>query len=46
MLVPLQREVDRQMLEIAPEKWSEDTVHPYLWAHAWIAHRWLDATGL
>jgi lysophospholipase L1-like esterase len=46
VLVPLQREIDRQIAEIPPERWSEDTVHPYLWAHAWIAHQWLRATGL
>jgi lysophospholipase L1-like esterase len=45
-LVPLQREIDRQIVEIPPERWSPDTVHPYLWAHAWIAQQWLDATGL
>jgi lysophospholipase L1-like esterase len=46
VLVPLQREIDRKLAEIPPEKWSVDMVHPYLWAHAWIALRWLDATGL
>jgi len=45
-LVPLQREIDRHIVEIPPERWSPDTVHPYLWAHAWIAQQWLDATGL
>ncbi len=45
-LVPLQQEIDRQIVEIPSEKWSEDMVHPCLWAHAWIALRWLDATGL
>jgi len=44
--VLLQREIDRQIAEVPPEKWSADTVHPYLWAHAWIAQRWLEATGL
>ena len=44
--VPLQLHLDRQILEIVPERWSEDTVHPYLWAHAWIAQQWLKATGL
>lgn len=44
-LVPLQAQIDRLILEIAPEKWSSDSVHPYLWAHAWIAQRWLQATG-
>ena len=46
VLVPLQLHLDRQILEIPPERWSEDSVHPCLWAHAWIAQRWLDATGL
>jgi len=46
VLVPLQKEIDRCIGEIPPEKWSQDTVHPYLWAHAWIAQQWLDATGL
>jgi PhoPQ-activated pathogenicity-related protein len=44
--VPLQTEIDRRITEIPPEKWSQDMVHPYLWAHAWIAQQWLDATGL
>jgi lysophospholipase L1-like esterase len=46
VLVPLQCGIDRQILEIPPERWSEDTVHPYLWAHAWLAQQWLNATGL
>ncbi len=46
VLVPLQSEIDRQIVEIPPERWSQDTVHPYLWAHAWIAQQWLNATGL
>jgi lysophospholipase L1-like esterase len=46
VIVPLQREIDRQIVETPPERWSQDTVHPYLWAHAWIAQQWLNATGL
>jgi lysophospholipase L1-like esterase len=46
VLVPLQSEIDKQIEQVPSEKWSEDMVHPYLWAHAWIAHRWLQATGL
>jgi acyl-CoA thioesterase-1 len=46
LIVPLQREIDRHIVEIPPEKWSQDTVHPHLWAHAWIAQQWLDTTGL
>jgi len=45
VIVPLQREIDRRIVEIPSEKWSQDMVHPYLWAHAWIAQQWLDATG-
>ncbi len=46
VLVPLQSQIDRQIADVPPERWSEDTVHPYLWAHAWIAQQWLNATGL
>lgn len=46
VLVPLQAQVDRLTREIPPDKWSADTVHPYLWAHAWIAQQWLRAAGL
>ena len=45
-LIPLQQEIDEQIHEVAAEKWSEDMVHPFVWAHAWIAQRWLEATGL
>ena len=24
------------------DQWADDTVHPYTWAHAWIAKQWLD----
>jgi acyl-CoA thioesterase-1 len=44
--VLLQSEIDRLIEVVPPEKWSADAVHPYLWAHAWIAQRWLEATGL
>lgn len=44
--VPLQQEIDRQITQVAPERWSCDMVHPRLWAHAWIAQQWLEATGL
>ncbi len=44
--VLLQKEVDKLIAEVPPERWSTDSVHPRLWAHAWIAQRWLEATGL
>ena len=46
VLVALQEEIDKQILDVPPERWSQDGVHPYRWAHAWIAQRWLEATGL
>ena len=46
VLVPLQSRIDEQIRQVPPEKWSQDSVHPYTWAHAWIAQRWLEATGL
>jgi lysophospholipase L1-like esterase len=46
VLVPLQSSINEQITEVPPEKWSEDTVHPYVWAHAWIARHWLEATEL
>jgi len=41
LLVPLQTEVDRLIRNIPPARWSDDMVHPYTWAHAWIAQNWL-----
>ena len=46
VLVPLQELIDKKIEEVPPYKWSDDMVHPYLWAHAWIAQRWLEATDL
>ena len=46
VLVPLQQEIDRLIATAPPERWSDDGVHPHLWAHAWIAQRWLEATRL
>jgi len=46
VLVPLQAQVDEQVRQVPPEKWAADSVHPCVWAHAWIAQRWLEATGL
>jgi len=46
VLVPLQSRVDEQIKQVPPQKWSADSVHPYVWTHAWIALRWLEVTGL
>jgi lysophospholipase L1-like esterase len=45
-LVCLQQNINELIKRVPPEKWSDDTVHPHTWAHAWIALRWLEATGL
>jgi len=46
VIVPLQSRIDEQMKQVTPDKWSADMVHPYVWAHAWVTQRWLEATGL
>jgi lysophospholipase L1-like esterase len=46
LFVPLQTRIDEEIKHVPPEKWSSDSVHPYVWAHAWIAQRWLEATRL
>lgn len=46
LLVPLQNRIDEQIKRVPPEKWSADSVHPYVWVHAWIAQCWLEAAGL
>jgi lysophospholipase L1-like esterase len=46
VLVPLQSLINEQIKIVEPQKWSADSVHPYVWAHAWIAKCWLQATGL
>jgi acyl-CoA thioesterase-1 len=46
VLVPLQELIDKKIKQVPPEKFSEDMVHPYVWAHAWIAQQWLEATEL
>jgi lysophospholipase L1-like esterase len=46
VLVPLQEAINDKIKQVPPHKWSGDMVHPDLWAHAWIAQRWLEATKL
>jgi acyl-CoA thioesterase I len=46
VLVPLQTLINKEIAQISPERWSEDSVHPYTWSHAWISQRWFEATGL
>ena len=46
VLVPLQKSINEIIKNVPPEKWSDDMVHPYVWAHCWIAQRWFEATIL
>jgi lysophospholipase L1-like esterase len=46
VLVPLQELIDIKIKKVPPEKFSDDMVHPYVWAHAWIAQQWFEATKL
>lgn len=46
VLVPLQEHINEILRLVPAERWSDDMVHPCVWAHAWIAQRWLEATGL
>jgi lysophospholipase L1-like esterase len=43
VIVPLQAAIDDKVGTVASDKWSDDMVHPYLWAHAWISQRWIEA---
>ena len=44
--VPLQSAIDEQIKAVSSDKWSDDMVHPYTWAHAWISQQWIEATKL
>ena len=46
ILVPLHKKFNEHATQVPQEKWSDDFVHPYVWAHAWIANQWLEATSL
>lgn len=44
VLVPLQAAINEAIKTVASDKWSDDMVHPYVWVHAWISQRWVEAT--
>jgi len=46
VLVPLQKSINEIIGRVLQGKWSDDMVHPFIWAHCWIAQRWLEAIGL
>ena len=43
LLVPVHTNYTNLAAKRSAEQWADDTVHPYEWAHAWIAQQWLDA---
>ena len=43
VLVPLQQAYEKVKDSVPETRWSADHVHPYSWAHAWIARNWLTA---
>lgn len=45
-LVPLQKRIDEKIKSAASDKWSDDMVHPYVWAHAWISQQWIEAVNI
>jgi acyl-CoA thioesterase-1 len=44
VLVSLQSAIDDKIRTVTSDKWSDDMVHPYTWAHSWISQRWIEAT--
>ena len=46
VIVPLQKSINKIIKRVPANKWSEDMVHPYVWAHCWITQRWLEATDI
>jgi lysophospholipase L1-like esterase len=46
VLVRLKDSIDKKIKTVPQERWSDDMIHPYQWAHFWIAQRWLDTTKL
>lgn len=43
VLVPVHTNYTQLNNKRPADQWAEDTVHPYEWAHAWIAKQWLNA---
>jgi lysophospholipase L1-like esterase len=46
ILIPLQGRFDAIAGDVPPEKWADDMVHPFIWAHEWICQQWLEVTAL
>ena len=42
VLVPVHANYTKLKNRRLADQWAEDMVHPYPWAHAWIAKQWLD----
>jgi acyl-CoA thioesterase-1 len=43
ILVSLQSAIDEKIKTVPSDKWSDDMVHPYQWAHCWLSQQWIEA---
>jgi lysophospholipase L1-like esterase len=41
-LVTFNNDIEKALRDVPSKLWSDDMVHPFVWAHCWIAQRWLD----
>lgn len=42
ILVPVHTNYTQLTDKRSADQWTDDTVHPYEWAHAWIAEQWIN----
>ena len=45
ILVPVHTNYMNLVKKRPAEQWADDMVHPFEWAHAWIAQQWLDVVS-
>lgn len=46
VVVGLQKRIDELVKQVPAEKFSDDMVHPHVWAHGWISQQWFDAADI
>jgi lysophospholipase L1-like esterase len=46
LIIPLQSAISENIQVVSFDKWSDDMVHPYVWAHAWISQQWIEAAKI
>ncbi len=45
-VVQIQKQIDEKIKQITSYKWSDDMVHPFVWAHFWISQQWIQAAKI